>query len=250
MKKTLFYSTLALTLCGCHRTPTSKADPYESVNRVTFAFNQGVDHIIARPVTQVYDHTLPHSLRHCISNAYDNIHMIRAFPNDLIQGKFRYALLDGLRFITNSTIGMGGLFDVATSLGIPKHENDTGRTLAYYSKNKHSPYFIIPLFGPSTMRDAFGRIGDYALDPMSYAKSESTWRAYTATRFADLRSRVMPMNSIIDDAIDPYVAMRNAYLQSRIADIASNETDTKPGVEQEPADIKPLDASDDEHGED
>jgi len=230
-KPWLLVSLISLSsalVSGCQHKPyRSHEDPYERINRFTFALNQDIDHLIARPATKVYDTITPPPLRRGVTNFFNNMDNLISIPNDLAQGKIRFVLLDAVRFLTNATIGIGGLFDTASALGMPKHKNDFGKTLAYYSSSKESPYLILPVLGPSTFRDAYGLIGQYAVNPTSYTGGDAIWLSYWMVDLLDQRSSVMHMNKLIDEAFDPYIAMRDAYLQHRRAQIKKNEEEPR-----------------------
>lgn len=230
-KPWLLISLISLSsalLSGCqHKHHISREDPYERINRFTFALNQDIDHLIARPVTKVYDTVTPPPLKRGVSNFFNNMDNLVSMPNDLAQGKIRFVLLDAVRFLTNATLGIGGLFDTASALGMPKHKNDFGKTLAYYSSSKESPYLILPILGPSTFRDAYGLIGRYAVNPITYTGGNTIWVSYWIADLLDQRSSVMDMNALIDEAFDPYIAMRDAYLHHRRAEIRRNEEEPR-----------------------
>src|SRR3990167_6925881 len=143
----------ATVLSGCATKAADPQDPYEAVNRPTYWFNVGIDLLVYRNVAYVYDYTFTHFAKTGVTNFFDNLGEVTSFPNDIAQGKVNYAFIDLTRFIINSSIGIGGLFDVASHLGLPTHSNDFGITLAFYSDNPKSPYFVIPFLGPSTMRE-------------------------------------------------------------------------------------------------
>ncbi len=242
-KRWMLLSLASVILAGCQHKPRNPQDPYENFNRAMFAFNQDVDHLLARPATKVYDTIVPPPMRRGVHNVFTNIDSVYSFPNDLLQGKVRYALLDAMRFLTNATLGIGGLFDTASALGMPKHYNDLGMTLAYYSKEKKSPYLMIPLLGPSTFRDGLGRLGNVVMNPMTYSNDDFLPWIYIGVDALDQRSQVMDMNRVIDEAFDPYIAVRNAYLQHRNAVIRRNEKDLTPKDQRKHGfDLKPLKA--------
>lgn len=216
-------AALSIGLTGCAKKPTNAAvDPYENFNRVVFAFNQDIDHLIYRPVAKVYKTILPPPLRTNISNVFDNIEELTTMPNDLLQGKVKYVFLDFWRFVINTTIGIGGMFDVATHLGLKRHYNDFGMTFAYWSGKQNSPYLQIPFLGPSTFRDGFGLAFDYAVSPYPYVRPTG-WNYYAhAVGLTSTRANLLQTDQLVDNAFDPYIFVRNAYLQHRNATIAAN----------------------------
>lgn len=214
---------MAFNLVGCARKPSNAAvDPYENFNRVIFAFNQDVDHLIYRPVSKIYHTILPPPLQMGISNAFDNVNEVTIMANDLLQGKVKYMFLDFWRLVVNSTIGVGGLFDVATRLGLKRHYNDFGMTLSYWSGKTNSPYLEIPLLGPSTFRDALGLGVDYLLSPYPYIRPTSTNYIIQGVRLISIRSQLLDTDQLVDEAFDPYIFVRNAYLQHRRHAIEAN----------------------------
>lgn len=218
-------ATLAVTLTGCARKPSNaKVDPYENFNRVVFAFNQDVDHLIYRPVAKVYKTIVPPPIRVGVSNAFDNIEEVTTMSNDLLQGKIKYVFLDFWRFVINSTIGVAGLFDVASHMGLKRHYNDFGMTLAYWSGKETSPYLQIPFLGPTTFRDGFGEAFDYVMSPYPYVRPTG-WNIYSNTlNLAQVREQLLPTDPLVDNAFDQYIFVRNAYLQHRNATVAANMT--------------------------
>lgn len=208
---------------GCARKPSNAAvDPYENFNRVVFAFNQDVDHLIYRPAATIYKNVVPWPLQSGINNAFENIGELTTMSNDLLQGKIKYVFLDFWRFFINSTVGIGGMIDVASRVGLKKHYNDFGMTLAYWSGKVDSPYLQVPFLGPLTFRDAFGLPFDYAMSPYPYLRPDG-WTYYPQlVRLVNLRSRLLDTDKLVDDAFDPYIFVRNAYLQYRRAVVEAN----------------------------
>lgn len=217
---TLFISLLA----GCIRQPGPDAaiDPYEPMNRAFFAFNNGIDKVVIRPATKVYTTITPPPLQHGLHNVLGNITMLTTIPNDLLQFKLKFALVDFWRLFINTTIGIGGLFDVATKLGFPKHYEDFGMTLATWTGKDTSPYLVLPLMGPHTFRDGFGRIFDYGLSPWPYVKPDWVGWVGLGAKLVDIRRQLLPTDKFIQQAFDPYIFVRDAYLQTRKREIEQN----------------------------
>ena len=219
-------SALIAFLTGCSsQMGHAKVDPYEGFNRWSYAFNTDLDHLILRPVSTVYNNATPPQFRTGVSHFFDNITILTTLPNDFLQGKGKYVVEDFWRFLINSTLGIGGLFDVATQMGLPRHYNDFGMTLAYYG-HEPSPYLVIPVLGPSTFRDGFGLLLGYVASPWPYVRPY--WASWTALglKLTSMRASLMPANKLLDEAFDPYIMMRNAYLQNRDALIAANNADS------------------------
>ena len=214
---------ITIVVSGCARKPISAADPYENFNRVMFAFNQDIDHLVYRPVSKVYRTIIPPPLKRGISNFFDNIAELTTLPNDILQGKIKYVFVDIWRFAINSTFGIGGLFDVASKVGLPKHYEDFGMTLAYWSGGTKSPYLMIPFIGPSTFRTGYSLPFDLIAAPWPYLNSTIGWAAF-GLKYVNVRTKFLDSDTLVDNAFDPYIFVRNAYLQHREAQIKANMT--------------------------
>jgi len=207
--------TIATARCAL-KNPKSKVDPYEKMNRFFSAFNTDLDHLAIRPVTMVYSTITPPPLQKGVTNAFDNLQELITLPNDILQFKFKYALIDTLRFAINSTIGIGGLFDVASRLHMPKHYEDFGMTLDHWEGHRYqSPYLVIPFLGPSTFRAGFGEIPDLAARPWAYIKPHWIGWAILGLKTVEIRTRYLPGDDLVNNAFDPYIFVRSAYLQNR-----------------------------------
>ncbi len=198
-------------------------DPIEPFNRWIFSLNQHLDKLILRPVTLIY-RFIPETPRQGVTNFLRNLDSPVILANDIFQGKFRRAGTTAGRFITNSTVGIGGIFDIATNFGLERHSEDFGQTLGYWGVSS-GPYLVLPLIGPAPPREALGRVVDYFLDPISYiADNSERWEWIPPTRVAlkaiDFRSRNFDqIDEIERTSIDLYATVRSAYRQSRSDDI-------------------------------
>ena len=203
-----------LTGCQAHK-PAN--DPLEPINRQVYYFNKTVDKTIYRPMAVAYNRAVPSSIKQCVTHFFDNLYAPLTLINDLLQGKIRYALHDLTRMIVNSTVGIGGLFDVASQLHIAKRENDFGITLAYYSKNKNpqSPYIMLPFLGPSTLRDLLAMPLNLVTNPLYYVNDTRLSMTLTGVYYTSLRARLLPIDSVLDQPFNQYEAFKNAYLQHR-----------------------------------
>jgi phospholipid-binding lipoprotein MlaA len=218
---------LAAMLGGCATTGGSLAenDPYEGVNRGVWEFNQAVDTVAVKPATTVYRTVTPVPARRGLSRVLSNLSEPFSFINNLLQGKPERAFNSLGRFLINSTIGVGGLADHATDLGLPPTPEDFGQTLAVSGGAKNSPYLVLPLLGPSTVRDAVGTavemFGDPARIVLNSELSSSEEYMVTGARVLDGRSRLMESGaeSVLETSADPYATARSAYLQRREAQI-------------------------------
>lgn len=211
---TTLASTLLLTAC-IHKGPNPD-DPYESVNRKIYKFNTTFDAILLKPPALLYKAVLPAPVRNGINNAYNNVNMIPTVANDLLQAEWRYALKDSWRFVINSTLGVAGIFDVADlRCKLPPHTNDLGLTFAKWG-DKKSPYLVIPLLGPATIRDGMGMLFEYTIiTPYPYLNNDALIYGLLGLRYIDLRSQFFETERLMDEALDPYAFLRDAYLQHR-----------------------------------
>ncbi len=205
---------LSLTfLGGC--ASTNPRDPMESMNRAIYSFNDGLDQAIIKPVAEGYRAVLPSFARTGISNFFSNINDVLIALNNLLQGKIVNAISDVGRVVVNTTIGILGFMDPATNFGLEKHNEDMGQTLGYWGIGD-GPYIMLPILGPSNLRDAVGKIGDYKLDPLTYVESMRARNILWATRAISQRADLLDTSKILDAAaLDPYEFLRDAYLQRR-----------------------------------
>lgn len=215
--KFLISALIALNLIGCagNKPPADPNDPYENINRHIFKFNKQVDRIVIKPVAEVYTAVLPWQIRSGVNNAFNNIGEIANVVNDLLQFEVTQAFVDTSRFFINTTIGVGGLFEVASHMGLERNYEDFGLTLAKWGV-KQSPYLVLPILGPSTVRDAVGlSIDGTVLTLWPYIDPQ--WIAYTAltVKGIALRSQLLPGDKVLEQTFDPYVFVRDAYMQRR-----------------------------------
>lgn len=186
----------------------------ESVNRAMFDFNTGLDRHVISPVVDVYEFVLPAPIRKRVGSVFATIGTIPTLANNLLQGKIPRAIEDGARIGTNLTVGLAGLFDVATSVGIPQNEEDFGQTLGTWGLGP-GPYVVLPLFGPSTARDVWDLPFRFVLGPSAVLSGPASL-AVTGIGGLQKRSEAGPMLDRLDEsAVDPYVFTREAYLQRR-----------------------------------
>jgi len=208
--------TLATSGCaalsGAARDPR---DPWQSYNRAMFRFNTDVDNAFLKPLARGYRAIAPLPVDRGITNFFANLATLPSVANNLLQFKLGRASSELSRVAVNTTVGALGVFDVATNLGIPSHMEDFGQTLGYWGIGA-GPYLVLPLLGPSSARDAFGVAGDLLLDPLfSIPKSRVYWGA-VGVRTIDRRADLLAAGDIAATAaLDPYIFMRDAYLQRR-----------------------------------
>lgn len=226
-----FAPALLLALSACvtpHPGSNAEAlrDPWEKTNRKIYAANKRLDKYVALPVTKAYRAVTPAAARHGISNALSNIGEPLSFANAVAQGKIKQAFRTLDRFLINSVIGVGGLADRATDLGRPEEPEDFGQTLAWWGV-KSGPFLMLPLIGPSTIRDTVGFGVDIATNPFDYGRRAVVPFTIYATigKFAgqtiDLRSRLIDSGAdgLLANSLDEYATVRSAYLQRRQSQI-------------------------------
>ena len=192
-------------------------DPYEGFNRAMYSVNEALDNVAIKPVAKAYDAVIPLPAKAGVGNFFGNTGDLWIGANSALQGKFGDAGVDIARLLVNSTVGIFGLFDVASEIGLEKHEEDLGQTLAVWGV-PGGAYFFWPLIGPRTMRDTFGWLGDSYVDPVRSARTRSiaVRNSLVATRFIDIRASLLPADKVIDEgALDKYAYVRDAYLQRR-----------------------------------
>lgn len=211
-------AVLALTACSVPDTPTDIHDPYEKANRASHAFNKGADRVFFRPASQAYGTIAPAKLRTSLSNAANNLDIPRSVVNDVLQGQGEDAIHNTFRFLLNTTLGVFGLFDPASSFGLEDRETGFGDTLAVWG-TPEGAYVELPLFGPSTERDAVGQFVDVLANPVSAILTDDGDRIASATSLPSvLNSRFEfadTVDGILYDSADSYAQMRLFYLESR-----------------------------------
>jgi phospholipid-binding lipoprotein MlaA len=198
-------------------------DPLEPMNRKIFAFNEVLDDYVLAPAAKTYRFLTPRFLRQCIADALDNLKSPLIFGNDLLQGNVSRAGVTLARFAVNSSLGLGGLIDIAKPMGLPKHASDLGETLAVWGVGEGF-YLVLPLFGPYNPRDAFGLGAETFLDPLTYYLDDNKLRWASTTRFllSGVSTREAYLDTIDDikrTSLDYYSAMRSLKRQSRDAQI-------------------------------
>lgn len=210
----LLVAAMAGMLAGCATSGNPK-DPAEGFNRAMFAFNEGVDTVLLKPVAKGYDAVLPAPVRSGVTNFFGNIADLFIGVNNLLQGKPLEGFSDFGRVLVNSTIGILGLFDVASEMGMEKHEEDFGQTFGRWGVGDGA-YVVLPFFGPRTVRDTVGLVLDVAADPVANIDDVSTRNSLLALRIIDTRADLLPADKVIEEAaLDKYAYVRDGYLQRR-----------------------------------
>jgi phospholipid-binding lipoprotein MlaA len=209
----------ALLAAGCATIPPDAgrnlADPWEVYNRHMMDINDRLDRAVLKPVATAYVKVTPEPVRDCVSNIFANFYDVPNAINNLLQGKPADAVNDICRVVINSTVGLLGCFDVASQMGLPRSDEDFGQTLGKWGLEQ-GPYFVWPLLGPSTVRDSFGRIGNFFMDPVDYVDPVRLRNSLWGTRFVDTRAQLLPAEKLVEGAaLDKYQFIRDAYLQRR-----------------------------------
>jgi phospholipid-binding lipoprotein MlaA len=200
--------------CAALPGPPDPQDPWEGFNRRVFSFNQTVDGAIIKPLAEIYQMVLPDPVDRAISNFFNNLNDVVVIANDLAQLKLEQAVADLGRLVMNTTFGLGGVFDVATPYGLAKHDEDFGQTLGYWGLEP-GPYLVLPLIGPSNVRDTVGFAGDITVSPV-FTDDVSVRNSLLSVRLVDLRADLLSTTRIVETAaLDEYVFVRDAYLQRR-----------------------------------
>jgi phospholipid-binding lipoprotein MlaA len=206
----------AAALAGCASVPTpTPGDPLEGLNRTVFKFNDTIDTYALKPVAKGYAWAVPQPVRSSVTNFFSNIGDVYVAANELLELKIADGVGDIMRVVINTVFGVGGLFDVATAAKLPKHAADFGITLGHYGVPS-GPYLVLPLLGPSTVRDATGLIVDYYGNPLTYVQPSGVSWALYGVNLVNTRANLLTTVDVLSAAaIDKYSFIRNAYLQRR-----------------------------------
>ena len=216
----LLLLNLGLTACAALPNGAKPAprDRFERFNRSIYKFNTVLDHAVLRPVARAYVKALPRPVRTSINNFTTNLAYPTTVANDFFQGKIADGVSDAARIVVNTTIGIGGLFDPASHMGLDRHTQDFGLTLGRWGVPS-GPFLELPVFGPSTVRDTVGLGPDYLLTYEIVSRNLITNNWVSGGLFVvsqiDRRSQLLDLDKVLDSAYDPYAFQRNAYLQRR-----------------------------------
>src|SRR3990172_10107006 len=186
---------MCMTLLGGCASTGNPRDPFEPLNRGIYHFNDGVDTAVFRPVAEVYRGVLPQFMRTGVSNFFSNINDVIVALNNLLQAKFLNTVSDVGRIVVNTTVGLLGVLDVATEIGLEKHNEDFGQTLGYWGIGD-GPYLVLPLLGPSSARDAVGWFGDYYAWPITYLEPDRHRNILIGVRFVVVRADLLEATRI------------------------------------------------------
>ena len=232
---TVAFALFAL-LGGCATVPPNAGqdprDPLESFNRQMFAFNEGLDKVVLKPLAQAYDTVLPQPVQDCFSNGFSNLREPSNAINNLLQGKGADAVSDVCRFAVNTTVGLLGCFDVASSMALERHREDFGQTLGKWGLGQ-GPFLVLPLFGPSSFRDGIGLGVETVLDVNFWLSNVSARNTIFGVRTVNARDELLKTDDLISGAaLDKYTFVRDGYLQRR----RNQVHDGNPPREKDPED--------------
>lgn len=203
---------LFLSACA-HNSIEQPLDPLEPLNRKIFVFNDHLDSMVLRPIAVHYKTYTPEIAQRGVSNFFINLSYPKVIINDFLQGKIKQGGADTGRFLLNSTIGLLGFIDVGSKLGLTINNEDFGQTFGVWGIGE-GWYLVLPLFGPSSNRDALGLVLDTSLNLVTYSPTD--WRlALTTFNFVQIRSQLLGVDNVLDNALDPYAFLRSHYLQRR-----------------------------------
>lgn len=230
--RVLAAATLAVT-AGCATGPDrNPADPLEPLNRATWRFNDALDRGIAKPVARGYNAVVPRPLRTGVGNFFSNLGDFPTMLNNFAQLRFQDGMSDLMRIAVNTSFGLLGVLDVATPAGLVKHDQDFGLTLGHYGVAS-GPYLVLPLFGPSTIRDAAGFGVDQYTSPTTYAEPDvrnTLW----GINFVSTRARYLDATKLLEQAaLDEYLFVRDAYLAQRKSKLNQGKPEALPDYEAE-----------------
>jgi phospholipid-binding lipoprotein MlaA len=228
MRTTALALLVAGVATGCATGPDRKpGDPLEPMNRQIFKFNDAIDRAVAQPVARGYQKVTPQPLRQAISNFFSNLGDLGNAANNILQLKITDATEDIMRFVMNSTFGIGGLIDFATPAGLPKHHEDFGLTLGRWGVPS-GPYLVLPLFGPSSIRDSTGYVVDFRFNLIHYTKPAVRNPLYIA-QFISARSDLLGASDLLQAAaLDKYSFVRDAYTQQRASLLRGSSPNAAP----------------------
>jgi phospholipid-binding lipoprotein MlaA len=225
-KKLLPLLAMLVLSAGCS---TKTDDPLETYNRGMFAVNEAVDTVLIRPIATGYRYIAPDAVRTRVGNVSDNLYEPVSMINAFLQGDFTQGMTSFWRFMINSTVGLAGMHDVAAVAGLQPRREDFGQTLAVWGVGS-GPYIVLPIFGPSNLRDVGGKVADWFMDPVNYALRQdgTDWTLYgvRGAQALVMRERYLdPIDDIYSSSLDPYASFRSIYEQRRAAEISNLHSD-------------------------
>ena len=216
----LLGALLVMALQGCATVKSADArDPWESMNRSVYNFNDAVDAIAVQPVARVYDTVVPKFVQTGVHNFFGNLGDVWSMANSVLQLKGQHAAESFMRVSVNTFFGLGGVLDIATEMRLDRHKEDFGQTLGFWGV-KPGPYVVLPIFGPSTLRDTVAFPVDYKGDPIRQINDDATRYGLVTLRVTDVRVGLLQaVDTLKEASLDPYTFVRDAYLQKRQNDV-------------------------------
>lgn len=235
--RSLIYAMVFSLAAGGCATSNTPGDPIEGFNRAMFSFNDVLDNALLKPIATGYRDVAPEPARECVGNVFSNINDVFVAVNSLLQGKVGDAVSDACRVVINSTVGILGCFDVASKVGLEKHNRDFGQTFGKWGIAS-GPYLVLPFLGPSNFRDGVGNLIYSSLDPV-WANHIPTRNVAFSLRAVNRRADLLNASSAVEDAaLDKYAFVRDAYVQRRQSLI--DEEDSKSRLRSETEGGGPL----------
>lgn len=230
----------ACLLTGCASTDKNPRDPFESYNRAMFDFNDKLDGAVMKPVAEAYVHVTPQFVQTGVGNFFGNIYDVPTALNNFLQARVGNGASDVGRVVVNTTIGIGGVFDVASHIGLVKHDQDFGQTLGRWGVHA-GPYVVLPFLGPTTTRDAVAMTVDFETDPWGYVYPVRTRNIGIGIRLIDHRAYMLDTSTLIEEAaLDRYEFVRDSYLQKRENKIYKGEAAHDPSEDKAEGTNVPL----------
>ena len=236
----VFFAFVLAAVSGCATTSNNPRDPLEGFNRAMFSFNDALDGAIIKPVAQGYQSVLPPLIRAGVSNFFSNVDDIWEAVNNALQGKIDEALQDVMRFAVNTVMGLGGVLDIASDMGLQKHNEDFGQTLGKWGIGS-GPYLVLPFVGPSSLRDGGGLLVDWRYDPFFHVSNIPVRNTLLALRTIDTRADLLGATDVLEQAaLDKYTFVRDAFFQYRRSQIYDGNAPRESGasLDVDDADLK------------
>ena len=225
-----------VALSGCAGVPSVdqeyEPDRLENMNRGIYQFNDAMDRALIKPPAKAYRRIVPAPVARRVRNFFTNLAAPVDIINNMLQGKFKPGFSDLGRFLFNSTVGLAGLFDPAGKIGMERHPEDFGQTLAVWGVGQ-GPYIVLPFFGANTLRDIVGWIVDLPLDPLIRLDDNSSRLGLFALKAITIRVSLLPAERALEESLDPYVFLREAYLQRRRYEIYDGDPPQESFLEEE-----------------
>ena len=222
MKKIALLLIISLVTYSDEIIEETNIDPFEDINRVVFIISDSLDEAILRPTAEIYSEYTPLFVKDSVTNFFSNIAEIDTVINQLLQGKPKLAAQDSLRFLINTTIGVGGIFDVASRMGFERHDEDFGQTLGYWGIDS-GPYVFIPFVGPSTVRDVFGIPLSWYVSGSFAIEDDKTKIVFSFLDVIETRERILAAENLIIG--DKYEFVKDVFLQSREHSVQDGEVE-------------------------